>query len=53
MEAFVVSFELGAGDVCVDLRRRNVGVPEHLLHGADIRIILYQMCGKRMPQCVR
>ena len=37
----------------VDLRRRNVGVPEHLLDRADIGAVLNEMRRERMPQSVR
>ncbi len=42
-----------AGDVCVDLRRRNIGVAEHLLNGAYIGVILHKMRRERMPQRMR
>ena len=41
---------MGARDVCVDLRGRNVGVTEHLLYRADVSVVLDQMRRKRMPQ---
>ena len=53
MEAFVRLLQVFAGDVRVDLRRRNVGVAQHLLNGANVGIILHQMRRKRVPQRVR
>ena len=39
--------------VRVDLRRREIGVPEHHLDGAQIGAALEQMRRERMPQDVR
>ena len=41
---------MSIGNVGVDLRRRNISVPEHLLDRADIGAVLDQMRRKRMPQ---
>src|ERR1043166_7070465 len=40
-------------DVRVNLRRRQVRVPEHCLNGAQIGAALEQMRRKRVPQHVR
>src|SRR5690349_10834911 len=40
-------------DVRVDLRRREVGVAEHQLNGAQVGAALEQMRRERMPQHVR
>ena len=37
----------------IDLRRRNVGVAEQLLHGAQVGAVLQQMAGEGMAQHVR
>src|SRR4030095_7783085 len=39
--------------VCVDLRGRQIGVPEHHLDGAKIRSALEEMRGERVPEDVR
>src|SRR3954447_4152406 len=41
------------GYVGVELGRREVGVAEHLLHGAEIRAALQQVCRERVPEQVR
>ena len=41
------------GYVCVELRRRQIGVPEHLLDAAQIGASLEQMRRKGVPQQVR
>src|ERR1700687_139629 len=40
-------------DVGVNLGGRNVGMPEHELHGPEVRSPLEQMRGKTVPQHVR
>lgn len=40
-------------EVCVDLGRGDIGVPEHLLHGCQISTALKEMSGKRVPNSVR
>src|SRR5580704_13070997 len=42
-----------AGDVSVDLSRRQVAVPEKHLHHAQIRAVVQQMGRKGMPQGMR
>ena len=37
----------------INLRRRNVGMPEHFLDDAQIGAVAEQMRGKTMPQQVR
>ena len=44
VEILVRLFQVCIGDMRVYLRRGNVRVPEHLLHGTDIRTVLDQMC---------
>src|SRR4249919_2763267 len=41
------------GDVRVPLRRREVGVPEHLLDAAEVGAALEQVCGERVAEQVR
>src|SRR5437899_7721104 len=41
------------GYVGVELGGREIGVPEHLLHAAQIRAALEQMRGERVPEEVR
>ena len=51
---FLVSrSQMRVSDVRVNLRRRNVGVSEHLLHRTNIGAILNQMRGETMAQSVR
>src|SRR6185369_15890815 len=40
-------------DMRIDLCRRNVGVPEHLLHAAQIGAMIEQMARESMAQDVR
>src|SRR6266545_3703454 len=40
-------------DMSVDLRRRDVGVAEKLLHGAEIGASLQKMAGKSVAEHVR
>ena len=53
MESLVRFLEVRVGDVGVDLSRRDISVPEHLLDGADICPVLNKMRGEGMPECVR
>ena len=39
-----------ACDVRIDLRRRNIGVSEHLLHAAQIRAAFDEMRGRGMAE---
>ena len=41
-----------AGHVGVDLRRRQVGVAEQLLHRSEVGSALEQVGGVRMTECV-
>src|SRR3954470_16226232 len=41
------------GDVCVQLGRREVGVPEHLLHRAQVGAALQQVRRERVSEQVR
>jgi hypothetical protein len=34
----------------IDLRRRNIGVSEHLLHASEVGPVIEQMAGKGMTQ---
>lgn len=52
MEPLVDFFETGAADVGVDLRRRDVRVTEHELHGAEICSMLEQVSRERVAQGV-
>src|SRR6266513_3854319 len=53
MELIIELLQPRPRDVRVDLRRRDVGVAEHHLDGAEIGAVLEQMGGERMPQHVR
>jgi hypothetical protein len=53
MKFFVAFFQMGARDVRIDLRRRDIGVAEHLLHRSDIRIVLNKMRRERVPKRMR
>ena len=46
-------FETTAFDVCVNLRRRDIGMTEHCLDRAQVGPALEQMRRKGMPQHVR
>ena len=37
----------------INLCRRNIGVSQHLLDRTQIRAVLQQMSGKRMPKSMR
>jgi hypothetical protein len=37
----------------IDLSRRDGFVTQHLLHGPQVSSTLYQVGGKRMPECMR
>src|SRR5215217_1634512 len=52
MELVVDGAQAGAVDVGVDLRGGQVRVPEHLLHGPQVRPTLHQMRGEGVPQLV-
>ena len=41
------------GQMCVELRRRDVGVPKHLLHRAQIAASRQQVSRERVPERVR
>ena len=41
-----------AGHVGVDLRRRQIGMAEELLHCPEVGSSLEQVGGVRMPECV-
>ena len=47
------SFEPLLVNMCVNLRRRNVGVPEHFLYDSQIGAVPQQMCRKTVPEQVR
>jgi hypothetical protein len=53
VKATVSPLKLLAGDVGVYLRRRDIGMAEHLLNGANIGVVLDQMRRKRMAKSVR
>src|SRR6476660_3395128 len=53
MELLVNLPQILAVDMRVDLRRRDVRVAEHLLHGAKVGAALQKMRRERMPQGVR
>ncbi len=40
-------------DMRVDLRSRNIRMPQQQLHHAEIRTVVQQMRGERMPKRVR
>ena len=43
----------GPHDVRIDLRRRDVGMPQHGLHAAQVRPAFQQMRGEAVPEHVR
>src|SRR5262245_13702668 len=45
--------QISAIEMRVNLRRRQTGVAEHFLDGAQVRTSFKQMCGERMPKSVR
>lgn len=45
--------QVQVGDMCVDLRRRNITVPEQRLDRTRISTVLQQMRSKAVPQRVR
>jgi hypothetical protein len=49
MILFVDLAQIASVQVRVYLRRRDIGMTQHLLDGCDIGSTLQQMCGKRMP----
>src|SRR4029077_15614778 len=53
MKLFVHLLQPSPRDVRVDLRRRDVGVPEHHLYGAQIGTVFQQMRGEGVPEHVR
>src|SRR3989338_1140896 len=53
MELLVYPFQARTLDMRVDLRRRDVRMPQKLLHHAQIGAILQKMRGERMPQNMR
>src|ERR1041384_720368 len=40
-------------DMRVDLGRRDIDVPEHLLDDAQVTAVFQQVRGEAVPQCVR
>jgi hypothetical protein len=46
----VQRFKSLSGYVCVNLRRRDIRMPEQHLHHPQIRAMIEQMRGKRMAQ---
>ena len=53
MELSVHRFQPLLIDMGVDLSRRNVGVPEHLLNDAQIGAVAQQMRGKTVSEQMR
>ena len=53
MKLPVDASQIFAINVRVDLRGRDVRVPEHVLHGTQVGATLEQMGGERVPQGVR
>ena len=45
--------QMQIGDVCINLRRRNIAVPEQRLNRTRIRAVLQEMRGKAVSQRVR
>lgn len=42
-----------ATNMCVDLRGRNIAVPQHFLKNAQVSSPFEQMCGEAVPERVR
>src|SRR5205807_4510184 len=53
MKSIVSLPHMHVGDVGVNLRRRNVAVPEQGLHGTRVGAVLQQVRRKAVPQRVR
>jgi len=53
MKLVINAAEPLAAHVRVDLRRRDLAMPQHELDGAQIRSPFQKMGGKRMPQDMR
>src|SRR5262245_17995417 len=53
MESIVYGAKPGFENMCVNLRRRQIGMPQHRLNGPKIRTVFKQMRGKRVSQHVR
>lgn len=52
MNLLVQAFKSFAGNVGIDLRAGQIGMPQHNLNTAEIRAVFQQMGRKRMPQSV-
>jgi len=52
MVGLVQVFEAMLGHVRINFGRRNVRVPQHDLDRSQVRIVLDQVSGEGMPQCV-
>src|SRR5204862_4161105 len=53
VELLIYPLQTSPRNVCVDLRRRDVGVAEHHLHGAQVGAVFEEVRGERMAQHVR
>src|SRR5918999_44579 len=49
---FVLRAQVSAVDVRIDLCGRDVGVPKHFLHGAEVGSPFKEMCRERVTQGV-
>ena len=52
MEFIVDRFQILPDQLRVNLRGRNIAVPQHFLNGLEIRTVFQKVCGKAMAQCV-
>ena len=52
MMLFVDFTQTFPGDVSVDLRRRDIRMTQHGLHGTQVRTVFQQMSRERMTQGV-
>ena len=50
MELVVDLTKMPVGDMGIDLRSSDTGMPQHLLHGAQVGTMLKKMRRKGMPQ---
>ena len=49
----VQAFQALPGDVRIDLRRRDIGMPEHQLYDPQIGAVVEQMGGESVTQHMR
>ena len=50
---FIYAAHLLEIEIPIDLRRRDIGMTQHLLNTLSVRAVLHQMCSKGMAQRMR